>query len=43
VRAIRTGTPVACDGLQGRPSVAVNHAIYEAARSGKAVDVEERI
>src|SRR5262249_50766126 len=42
VRAITRGTPVACDGLQGRRSVLVDQAIYEAARTGKRVAVEER-
>jgi predicted dehydrogenase len=42
VGAITRGTPVACDGLQGRRSVLVNQAIYEAARTGKGVAVEER-
>jgi UDP-N-acetyl-2-amino-2-deoxyglucuronate dehydrogenase len=37
IRAIRTGTPLACDAREGRRSVAVVQAIYEAARSGVAV------
>jgi UDP-N-acetyl-2-amino-2-deoxyglucuronate dehydrogenase len=37
IRAVRTGGPVACDGREGRTSVAVVQAIYEAARTGVAV------
>jgi predicted dehydrogenase len=37
LRGIRTGGPLACDARDGRRSVAVVEAIYEAARSGAAV------
>ena len=40
VGALTKGTPVACDGLQGRRSVLVNQAIYECPRSGKPVRVD---
>lgn len=36
IRAVRTGTPLACDAREGRRSVAVVQAIYEAARTGMA-------
>ena len=41
VSALTRGTAVACDGFQGRCSVLVNQAIYEAGRTGKSVAVEE--
>ncbi len=34
VRAIRTGTPPACDGREGRRSLAVVEAVYAAAHTG---------
>jgi predicted dehydrogenase len=37
IRGIRTGGPIACDAREGRRSVAVVEAIYEAARSGASV------
>ncbi|HEY1465397.1 MAG TPA: Gfo/Idh/MocA family oxidoreductase [Terriglobales bacterium] len=37
VRAIETGSHPACDGEEGRRSVALVEAIYEAARTGKRV------
>jgi UDP-N-acetyl-2-amino-2-deoxyglucuronate dehydrogenase len=37
VRAILRSTPLACDGHEGRKSVAVVQAIYEAARTGHAI------
>jgi predicted dehydrogenase len=40
VSALTRGTPVACDGLEGRRSVLVNQAIYECARTGKPVPVD---
>jgi hypothetical protein len=42
VGALTRGTGVACDGHQGRRSVLFNQAIYECARSGKPVRIEER-
>jgi hypothetical protein len=41
VSALTRGTRVACDGLEGRRSVLINQAIYECARSGKPVAVNE--
>ena len=43
VSALTKGTKVACDGLQGRRSVLVNQAIYEAARTGHRVVVDEEL
>jgi UDP-N-acetyl-2-amino-2-deoxyglucuronate dehydrogenase len=37
LRGIETGTPIACDAREGRKSVAVVQAIYEAARTGTSV------
>jgi UDP-N-acetylglucosamine 3-dehydrogenase len=37
VRAIRTGTPPLTDGVEGRASLAVTLAAYEAARTGRTV------
>jgi len=37
VSALTRGTPVACDGLDGRRSIALITAIYEAARTGRSV------
>ncbi len=37
IRAIETGSSPACDGREGRRSVALVEAIYEAARTGKRV------
>jgi UDP-N-acetyl-2-amino-2-deoxyglucuronate dehydrogenase len=39
IRVVREGAKPAVDGYEGKRSVALNMAIYEAARSGKAVDV----
>ena len=39
VTALRTGGRPICDGAEGRRSVAVIEAMYESARSGRAVDV----
>jgi predicted dehydrogenase len=39
VQAIRDGRPPRCDGRDGRRSVAVVQAIYEASRSGRVVEV----
>ena len=41
VSALTKGTKVACDGNEGRRSVLVNQAIYESARTGKPVTVNE--
>ena len=41
VSALTKGTKVACDGVEGRRSVLVNMAIYESARIGKPVKIEE--
>ena len=41
VSTLTKGTAVACDGYEGRRSVLVNQAIYECARTGKPVKVEE--
>ncbi len=41
VSALTRGTPVACDGHQARRSVLVNMAIYESARTGKPVTLNE--
>lgn len=40
VSALSRGTRVACDGIEGRRSVALVTAIYEAARSGKSITVD---
>jgi UDP-N-acetyl-2-amino-2-deoxyglucuronate dehydrogenase len=37
IRAIETGSTPACDGREGRRSVALVEAIYEAAREGKRI------
>jgi len=37
--AVREGRPPSCDGRDGRRSVALIDAIYESARTGRAVDV----
>jgi UDP-N-acetyl-2-amino-2-deoxyglucuronate dehydrogenase len=37
IRAIQSGSPLACDASEGRRSVAVVQAIYEAARTGTTV------
>ena len=37
IRAVETGTPLACDAREGRKSVAVVQAVYEAARTGASV------
>jgi len=39
IRAIKTGTQPRCDGREARRSLAVVEAIYESARTGKAVDL----
>jgi UDP-N-acetyl-2-amino-2-deoxyglucuronate dehydrogenase len=39
VQAIREGRPPRCDGREGRRSVALVQAIYEASRTGRSVDV----
>ena len=41
VAAIRDGREPLCSGVEGRRSVAVVEAMYESARSGRAVDVRE--
>jgi predicted dehydrogenase len=41
VRAMRTGAPPACDGREGRKSVALVEAIYRSARTGRAVVMGE--
>ncbi|HEX5416560.1 MAG TPA: Gfo/Idh/MocA family oxidoreductase [Chloroflexota bacterium] len=41
VSALTRGTAVACDGVEGRRSVALITAIYEAARTGKSVTPAE--
>ena len=38
MQAIRTGRPAACDAAEGRRSVAVVEAVYESARTGRAVE-----
>jgi UDP-N-acetyl-2-amino-2-deoxyglucuronate dehydrogenase len=40
IRAIATNGAPACDGREGRKSVAVVQAIYESARTGRAVSIE---
>jgi UDP-N-acetyl-2-amino-2-deoxyglucuronate dehydrogenase len=40
LRAIRTNTKPRCDGQEGRRSVALVQAIYEACRTGKRVNTE---
>ena len=37
VRAITTGTPVQCDGHEGRKAVALFQAVYESCKSGQPV------
>ena len=37
ISAVRDGTPLACDAREGRRSVAVVEAVYEAARTGQTV------
>ncbi len=39
IEAIRTGRPPACDGREGRRSVAVVDALYESAARGKAISI----
>lgn len=41
VKALTTGSKVACDMYEGRRSVALNCAIYEAARTGKSVTLSQ--
>jgi UDP-N-acetyl-2-amino-2-deoxyglucuronate dehydrogenase len=41
VSALTRGTRVACDGYGGRRSVLVNQAIYESARTGKSVTLDD--
>jgi predicted dehydrogenase len=36
VRTVQTGSPLACDAREGRKSVAIVQAVYEAARTGAA-------
>jgi UDP-N-acetyl-2-amino-2-deoxyglucuronate dehydrogenase len=43
VESIRTGRRPACDGPEGRRSVALIEAIYESAESGRPVDLIPRI
>jgi predicted dehydrogenase len=40
IRAIETGGTPRCDGREGRRSVQLVEAIYEASRTGRAVDIE---
>jgi len=40
VSAIRNGTPVVCDGREGRKSVVIFNAMYESSRLGKVVDID---
>jgi predicted dehydrogenase len=37
IRAIETGAQPACDGREGRKSLAIVEAIYRSARTGRAV------
>ena len=37
--AVRTGRPPACDGVEGRRSVAVVEAVYRSARSGRTEEI----
>jgi UDP-N-acetyl-2-amino-2-deoxyglucuronate dehydrogenase len=37
--AVAQGTPLACDAREGRRSVAIVQAVYEAARTGRAVEL----
>ena len=39
VSAIKKGTPVAVDGIEGRKSVAILNGIYESSETGKAVEL----
>jgi UDP-N-acetyl-2-amino-2-deoxyglucuronate dehydrogenase len=41
--AVRSGRPPVCDGRDGRRSVEVIEAIYESARSGRAVEIGQPI
>ncbi|MBL9216585.1 MAG: Gfo/Idh/MocA family oxidoreductase [Opitutaceae bacterium] len=41
VEALRTGRPTALDGREGRKAVALVHALYTAAESGRTVTVPE--
>jgi predicted dehydrogenase len=41
IRAIETGGRLACDGREGRKSVAIVEAIYRSARTGRAVAMRE--
>jgi UDP-N-acetyl-2-amino-2-deoxyglucuronate dehydrogenase len=38
IRAIATGSPPACDGREGRHSVALIEAVYQSARTGQPVE-----
>ena len=39
VSAVTEGTPVQCDGYEGRKSVAIIEAVYESSRTGKVVEL----
>ncbi|MFO7948392.1 MAG: Gfo/Idh/MocA family oxidoreductase [Armatimonadota bacterium] len=39
VRAINEGTPVVCDGYEGRKTVRIIEAVYEASETGKTIKV----
>ncbi len=39
VSAVTKGTPVTCDGHEGRKSVAIFNAIYESSKTGKPVNI----
>ena len=43
IRGIRTGSPVCCDGREGRRSVALIEAVYRSARTGQPVDLAPEV
>lgn len=40
VRAINEGTPVVCDGYEGRKTVRIIEAVYESSKTGQTVEIE---
>ena len=40
VSAVTKGTPVQCDGYEGRKSVAIFEAVYESSRTGQVVKLD---
>ena len=40
VSAVTKGTPVQCDGHEGRKSVAIFNAVYESSRTGQVIELD---